>query len=327
MKLKNLLNIIAGIIIIGIIAYVAYAVWAIKHVSDVSDAPPAQNQTAATTPATATPTSLSLPIKYNNSQYGFTFSLPADWQGYTVFTKQWTGYPLTTSGIAQTISGSEIYIRNPNWTAQNPYEDIPVMVFTLDEWSQVQQEKISVSAAPFGPSELGHNQQYVFALPPRYDYDYRTGYQEVEKIMQSNPLQGWTHYTSSRLGFSIDYPSDLTPLDGKPQGEPDVVSFLNSQSTSTEAYAYVQVNIDKTSSTDPTQEIDQSNSYKMTTLSGFPATEQYEGTAVCPECDVRFIMISKGYRYMINIQQASLNLPDGLSQTNIDYIRQSFKIN
>jgi hypothetical protein len=65
------------------------------------------------------------------------------------------------------------------------------MVFTLDEWNQVQQEKISVSAAPFGPSELGRNQQYVFALPPRYDYDFLTGFEEVEKIMQDNPLKAY----------------------------------------------------------------------------------------------------------------------------------------
>ena len=52
MKLKNLLNIVAGIIILGIIAYVVYAVWSLNHmVSDVPpvQTPPAQNQ-ASTMP-------------------------------------------------------------------------------------------------------------------------------------------------------------------------------------------------------------------------------------------------------------------------------------
>ena len=65
------------------------------------------------------------------------------------------------------------------------------MVFTPDEWAEIQQEKLAVSAAPIPPSELGQNQNYVFALPPRYDYDFRTGFEEVEKIMQSNPLKAY----------------------------------------------------------------------------------------------------------------------------------------
>jgi hypothetical protein len=153
---------------------------------------PVQIQPATTTPTQATSTTSALPVKYNNSQYGFIFSLPADWAGYSIYTKQWDGCPLTgMEDCSKAIHGPQIYIRNPNWTAQNPYEDIPIMVFTLDEWNQVQQEKISVSAAPFGPSELGRNQQYVFALPPRYDYDFLTGFEEVEKIMQDNPLKAY----------------------------------------------------------------------------------------------------------------------------------------
>jgi hypothetical protein len=132
-----------------------------------------------------------LPIKYDNKQYGFVFSLPADWQGFTTYSKTWTGTPLEGSQYTKNITGPEIYIRNPNWTTKNPYEDIPVMVFTLAEWNEVQQEKLGASAAPFPPSQLGQNAKYVFALPPRYDYDFRTGYKEVEQIMQNNPLMGY----------------------------------------------------------------------------------------------------------------------------------------
>jgi len=153
---------------------------------------PDQNQPATSRPQQATSTPISLPVKYDNTQYSFIFSLPANWQRYSVYTKQWQGCPLNGSeDCSKAIHGPEIYIRNPNWTVKNPYEDIPIMVFTIDQWNQIQQEKIGVSAAPFPPSELGRNKTYVFALPPRYDYDFSIGYQEVEKIIQSNPLRGF----------------------------------------------------------------------------------------------------------------------------------------
>jgi hypothetical protein len=55
------------------------------------------------------------------------------------------------------------------WTEDNPMQDIPIMVLTLDQWGEVTAEKISVGAAPIPPSELGRNNKYVFALPARYN--------------------------------------------------------------------------------------------------------------------------------------------------------------
>jgi hypothetical protein len=49
-------------------------------------------------------------------------------------------------------------------------------------------EEISLGAAPIGPSKLGSNSKYVFALPARYNFAYPNGYEDVEKIMGSNPL-------------------------------------------------------------------------------------------------------------------------------------------
>ena len=40
-----------------------------------------------------------------------------------------------------------------------------------------------------GPSELGRNNRYVFALPARYNYTFPPGYKEVEKILANHPLQ------------------------------------------------------------------------------------------------------------------------------------------
>jgi len=46
----------------------------------------------------------------------------------------------------------------------------------------------SVSAAPIGPSKLGSNFKYVFALPARYNFAFPIGFEEVEEILNNNPL-------------------------------------------------------------------------------------------------------------------------------------------
>ena len=63
------------------------------------------------------------------------------------------------------------------------------MVFNMAQWDKVQQGKINQGAAPIGPAELGKKTTYVFALPARYNYDFLTGYQEVEQILTENPLK------------------------------------------------------------------------------------------------------------------------------------------
>ena len=62
------------------------------------------------------------------------------------------------------------------------------MIFTLEEWHQVEQNNLVVSAAPIGPDELGRNSKYVFALPPRYTFSADTGVEEVTEIMRNMPL-------------------------------------------------------------------------------------------------------------------------------------------
>ena len=125
-------------------------------------------------------------ISYKNTQYGFNFTLPSDWTGYTIVKNTWTGNPLTSGTKKQT--GPKLLIRNPKWTEANHYEDIPVLVFTLAQWKSYAAENFAVSAAPIPATELGRNNTYVFALPPRWDFDYSTGYQEADTIVQSNPL-------------------------------------------------------------------------------------------------------------------------------------------
>lgn len=125
---------------------------------------------------------------YENTQYGFRFTLPDSWKGYTIVTDKWEGLPV---GDAQgdKVSGAELSIRHPEWTAEQPRQDIPILVFTIDQWNELQQDKFHIGAAPIGPSELTRNDKYVFALPARYNFAYPVGYQEVEDILKSNPIQ------------------------------------------------------------------------------------------------------------------------------------------
>jgi len=124
---------------------------------------------------------------YQNTQYGFSFSLPESWKGYTIVTDEWEGLAM---GGSETIEiGPLINIRHPQWTTANPRQDIPIMIFTLSQWASMQQAKFHIGAAPIGPSELGRNSRYVFALPARYNYAFPTGWEEVENILNSNPLQ------------------------------------------------------------------------------------------------------------------------------------------
>lgn len=63
------------------------------------------------------------------------------------------------------------------------------MIFTLEQWNALLEGKFHIGAAPIGPTELGRNSKYVFALPARYNFAFPEGYEEVEEIIKKNPLQ------------------------------------------------------------------------------------------------------------------------------------------
>ena len=125
---------------------------------------------------------------YANKEYGFQFSLPESWVGYSIVPDTWKGYVPGTSGDTVAEQGPLISIRHPRWTAEIPRQDIPIMIFTIQQWNFLQQDKFHIGAAPVGPHELGRNARYVFALPARYNYAFPAGYEEVETILANNPL-------------------------------------------------------------------------------------------------------------------------------------------
>ena len=127
-------------------------------------------------------------VAYKNTDYGFTFSLPTDWRGFSIVKSTWNGNALTNT-LAP--SGPKLIIRNPKWTSAATYEDLPILVFTISQWNAYLAENFSISAAPIKASELARNNKYVFALPPRWDFDYSLGYKEAQDIIASNPIHSF----------------------------------------------------------------------------------------------------------------------------------------
>jgi hypothetical protein len=129
-------------------------------------------------------------ITYENTQYGFQFTLPKSWENYSVIADEWKGTRMTDSqGNSVSETGPMLKIRNPLWTTQNQRQDIPIMIFTPAQWDDLQKAELIVGAAPMPPSELGRNAKYVFALPARYNYAFTEGFEEVESIIENKPLQ------------------------------------------------------------------------------------------------------------------------------------------
>ncbi len=131
-------------------------------------------------------------ITYVNKKYRFSFSLPITWRGYSVTEGIWEGFEEKEgSGDVVVERGPQIRIINPQSTKAKPYQDIYIMVFSLAQWDLLQRGKFFVSAAGVGPGEIGRSHKYVFAEPPRMINDSAYGYEEVVKIIHSNPLHAF----------------------------------------------------------------------------------------------------------------------------------------
>lgn len=173
--MKNIKTILVVLVLVVLVVLGAYLIFS-----------PSKITTLPTEPTNPTPTPpATTSVTYNNTDYGFTFSLPLDWKGYSIVKNTWNGQPLNSTP-AQT--GPKLLIRNPNWTEATHYEDIPIMVFTISQWNSYVAENFATSAAPFPAAELGRNNIYVFAIPPRWDFDYSQGYQEADTIVNSKSL-------------------------------------------------------------------------------------------------------------------------------------------
>ncbi|RUS46495.1 hypothetical protein ELR57_14125 [Cohnella sp. AR92] len=152
------------------------------------NSPSQPSPTLTAPPSTANSNS----IAYENNQYGFRFSLPSSWKGYSIVISKWEGNvtDVDSAGAKSPETGPMLTIRDPRWTEQTPRQDIPVMVFTTSQWDSLRREQFSIGAAAVPPSELGRNDTYVFAIPARYNFAYPPGYEEAEQIIKENtPLK------------------------------------------------------------------------------------------------------------------------------------------
>lgn len=170
MKNNKIIPIVIVVLVIGLAGYLL--------TTKNKEAAPVNESTASSTS-----------VVYSDSDFGFTFSLPESWKGYSIVKNTWEGNPLTATATKQT--GTKLLIRNPKWTSTLPYQDIPVMAFTLAQWNSYISGNFSVGAAPIRATELGRNNLYVFALPARWNFDYSEGYVEAENIIKSNPLKAF----------------------------------------------------------------------------------------------------------------------------------------
>jgi hypothetical protein len=127
---------------------------------------------------------LKTPLVYRNAEYDFCLALPAGWAGFKVLSLRWSGNGKDGE------SGPKLVVRNPRWTEKKPYQDIPILVFTPEQWRAIENGEFNVSAAPIGPSELGRTEKYVFALPPRFaGFDDAIGVDEVLQLLNQKPFQ------------------------------------------------------------------------------------------------------------------------------------------
>ncbi|MGB7745211.1 MAG: hypothetical protein WBL41_20740, partial [Terracidiphilus sp.] len=125
----------------------------------------------------STPVATATPIVYRNTQYGFCFRLPADWKGYKIVTVPGVRVP-------------ELLIQHPKWTADDPRPEIPIMVFTREQWKLGESSDMNWNVAGLEPTEIGRNQSYVFAQPPGWiESEDAEGMDEVRTLMLQNPFE------------------------------------------------------------------------------------------------------------------------------------------
>ncbi len=135
-----------------------------------------------------------LPVRYHNPRYGLTFFLPAEWRGHSILFRQQEA-PLSSVDY-QTQVGTErwpvIVLRHPQWRAGDPYQDIPIMVFTRTQWDANKVQRFFSSAGGYD-MEIAHNDRYVFAVSSRFNWWELKGWEEAGRIVEANRAANAPH--------------------------------------------------------------------------------------------------------------------------------------
>jgi len=131
-----------------------------------------------------------LTLCYHNAQYGLSFFLPANWQGYSVLIQQWEGVTYSAAEDKTVVvgHGPMIVLRHPQWKASAPSQDIPILVFTHPQWDALHHGNLWPSLYAGGAMDgTWHNRKYVFGMSSRYNAaDEVKDWKEVGDIVERN---------------------------------------------------------------------------------------------------------------------------------------------
>lgn len=178
-----------GVIVLLSLVIVVGAAWVFWPKSAV-----APEGTPTPSPSVSSAAPAHDPSDYLNIDYGLFVALPDEWTGHGVTIFEWSAEDVTSSASDRTVAkGPLIHIVDPAVAGGNPRQDIPIMVFTLEQWGHVGgvDGDWSVSAAPIPPSELARNSTYVFALPARYNYAFPPGWEEVDQLIKDGAVRAF----------------------------------------------------------------------------------------------------------------------------------------
>lgn len=115
---------------------------------------------------------------YKSAQYGLQIKFSPYWSGYTLISGSWQ------SKTGQ--KGPLLTFRNMKWTSSAPTTDIPLEIFTAQQWDQMQDLKFHVGGSESYPLEFKRNAKYVFAIDSRWAMSAQNDYSNVRAMLSSS---------------------------------------------------------------------------------------------------------------------------------------------
>ena len=119
-------------------------------------------------------------VAYVNQQYGFELRLPVAWRGFKVETKTWSAGSLKKGKPSE--FGPLIVLHCPSGD-EGLDKNIPIMVFTRQQWKRV--DYLKTSAAQYWTGAIDRNRSYVFAMPAHWQFTSDMSPEEIGEILHS----------------------------------------------------------------------------------------------------------------------------------------------